>query len=514
MKSSVWIIDFGSQYTQLITRRFRELGVTSEIMTLDEGLERFEISKPRALVLSGGPQSVFEDTHDYSSFLDSDIPILGICYGMQILGQYFGGKVEKGIIGEYGHAKIHLCNGFAVEGVEGETNVWMSHSDHVTILPKDFSLIFESRNKLMAGIKHNSKPILGLQFHPEVDHSVKGKEILEYFLRDIAQIENDWTGESILEDCLRQVEKVKGSKVLCGFSGGVDSLVAAYLSQKVLGDDLHCFFVDHGLLRPQDLQHIEVLKAKTNLNIEILDVREEFLARLQGVSDPEAKRKIIGTLFIDVFERKLNEYQENHNINFEYLLQGTLYPDVIESSSPHKKGGKSVTIKSHHNVGGLPERMKLKLLEPLRFLFKDDVRAMGLEMGLEHDWVFRHPFPGPGIGVRVLGELNAESIRKVQESDQILFEELKTHNLYDSTWQAFTVLLPINTVGVKGDGRVYEQVIALRMVNSKDGMTASVTEFPWSFLNHVSSRICNEVKGITRVVYDLTSKPPGTIEWE
>ena len=514
MKSSVWIIDFGSQYTQLITRRFRELGVTSEILTLDEGFERFKNDKPRALVLSGGPQSVFEDTTDYSPFLTADIPILGICYGMQILGQYFGGKVEKGIIGEYGNAKIHLCNDFKIEGVEGDTNVWMSHSDHVAVIPKDFSLIFESTNKLIAGIKHNTKPILGLQFHPEVDHSVKGKEILEYFLRDIAKLENDWTGKSILEDCLEQVRKVKGSKVLCAFSGGVDSLVAAVISQKILGDDLYCFFVDHGLLRPQDLQHIKLLKEKTDLNIEILDVKDEFLSRLKGVSDPEAKRKIIGTAFIDVFEKKLKEYQESHDIHFDYLLQGTLYPDVIESSSPHKKGGKSVTIKSHHNVGGLPERMKLKLLEPLRFLFKDDVRAMGLELGLEHDWVYRHPFPGPGIGVRVLGELNAESIRKVQESDQILYEELKEHNLYDSTWQAFTVLLPVKTVGVKGDGRVYEEVIALRMVNSTDGMTASVTEMPWSFLSHVSSRICNEIKGVTRVVYDITSKPPGTIEWE
>lgn len=514
MKSSVWIIDFGSQYTQLITRRFRELGVTSEIITLDEGLERFKKDKPRALVLSGGPQSVFEDTTDYSPFLTADIPILGICYGMQILGQYFGGKVEKGVIGEYGHAKIHLCNDFKVEGVSGDTNVWMSHSDHVAVLPKDFSLIFESTNKLVAGIKHNFKPIMGLQFHPEVDHSVKGKEILQYFLKDIAKLDNDWTGESILEDCLNQVSKVKGSKVLCAFSGGVDSLVAAALSQKILGDDLHCFFVDHGLLRPQDLHHIKLLKEKTNLNIEILDVKDEFLSRLKGVSDPEAKRKIIGTVFIDVFEKKLIEYQESHNINFEYLLQGTLYPDVIESSSPHKVGGKSVTIKSHHNVGGLPERMQLKLLEPLRFLFKEDVRAMGLEMGLDYDWVYRHPFPGPGIGVRVLGELSAQAIRKVQESDQILFEELKAHNLYNSTWQAFTVLLPVKTVGVKGDGRVYEEVIALRMVNSTDGMTASVTELPWSFLNHVSSRICNEIKGVTRVVYDITSKPPGTIEWE
>jgi GMP synthase (glutamine-hydrolysing) len=355
---------------------------------------------------------------------------------------------------------------------------------------------------------------MGLQFHPEVAHSVKGKEILEYFIKDVAKLESDWTSQSVLEDCLEQVRQVKGSKVLCAFSGGVDSLVAAVLAQKILGDDLYCFFVDHGLLRPQDLHHIEVLKEKTNLHIEILDVKNEFLSRLEGVKDPEQKRKIIGTTFIEVFEKKLNEYQDQKGIHFEYLLQGTLYPDVIESLSPHKVGGKSVTIKSHHNVGGLPERMKLKLLEPLRFLFKDDVRMMGTEMGLDHDWVYRHPFPGPGIGVRVLGELSADSIRKVQESDQILFEELKAHNLYDSTWQAFTVLLPVKTVGVKGDGRVYEEVIALRMVNSQDGMTASVTELPWSFLNRVSSRICNEIKGVTRVVYDITSKPPGTIEWE
>ena len=512
--TSVWIIDFGSQYTQLITRRFRELGVTSEIITLEEGLDRFKTAKPRALVLSGGPQSVFEDKTDYSPFLTADIPILGICYGMQIMGQFFGGKVEKGVIGEYGLAKIHLCNGFKINGVVGDTDVWMSHSDHVSVLPKDFTLIFESSNKLVAGIKHTSKPIMGLQFHPEVAHSVKGKEILEYFIKDVAKLESDWTSQSILEDCLEQVRQVKGSKVLCAFSGGVDSLVAAVLAQKILGDDLYCFFVDHGLLRPQDLHHIEILKEKTNLHIEILDVKNEFLSRLAGVKDPEQKRKIIGTTFIEVFEKKLNEYQDQKGIHFEYLLQGTLYPDVIESLSPHKVGGKSVTIKSHHNVGGLPERMKLKLLEPLRFLFKDDVRMMGTEMGLDHDWVYRHPFPGPGIGVRVLGELSADSIRKVQESDQILFEELKAHNLYDSTWQAFTVLLPVKTVGVKGDGRVYEEVIALRMVNSQDGMTASVTEMPWSFLNRVSSRICNEIKGVTRVVYDITSKPPGTIEWE
>lgn len=515
MKSAIWIIDFGSQYTQLITRKFRELGFTSEIMTVEDSLERLKSEKPKALVLSGGPQSVFEDKTDYSPyFADKNLPILGICYGMQILGQFFGGKVEKGVQGEYGLAKLRCVPGFMVPGLPQESDVWMSHSDHVSVLPKDFKLIFQSENGLVAGIKHEYNPILGLQFHPEVHHTVHGKDVLGFFLNNIAQLKTDWSSKTMLETSLEEVKAVKGSKVLCAFSGGVDSLVAATLTQKAIGNDLYCFFVDHGLLRPQDIHHIKLLQEKTSLNIEIIDASELFLKELHGHKDPESKRKIIGKTFIDVFETKVHEYEKSHNIKFDYLLQGTLYPDVIESISPHKKGGKSVTIKSHHNVGGLPERMHLKLLEPLRFLFKDEVRAMGLELGLNHDWVYRHPFPGPGIGVRVLGELSRDSIRKVQESDQILFEELKSHKLYDSTWQAFTVLLPVKTVGVKGDGRAYEEVIAVRMVNSQDGMTASVTEVPWSFLNRVSSRICNEVKGVTRVVYDCTSKPPGTIEWE
>jgi GMP synthase (glutamine-hydrolysing) len=390
----------------------------------------------------------------------------------------------------------------------------MSHSDHVSVLPKDFKLILQSENGLTAGFKHEYRPVLGLQFHPEVVHTVHGKEILSFFLNNIAGLKQDWSSKTMLETSLDEAKAVKGKKVLCAFSGGVDSLVAATLCERVLKNDLYCFFVDNGLLRPQDYHTIKLLQEKTNLNIEIIDAKDMFLNALKGQKDPEQKRKTIGKTFIEVFEKKVHEFEASHGIKFEYLLQGTLYPDVIESLSPHQKGGKSVTIKSHHNVGGLPERMHLKLLEPLRYLFKDEVRAMGMELGLEHDWVYRHPFPGPGIGVRVLGELTADSIRKVQESDQILFEELKEHKLYDSTWQAFTVLLPVKTVGVKGDGRAYEEVIALRMVNSQDGMTASVTELPWSFLTKVSSRVCNEVKGITRVVYDITSKPPGTIEWE
>jgi GMP synthase (glutamine-hydrolysing) len=515
MKSSIWIVDFGSQYTQLITRKFRELGYTSEIITVEDGIERLKTTKPKAIVLSGGPQSVFEDKTDYSPFFaDKNLPVLGVCYGMQILGQFFGGVVEKGVQGEYGLAQLHVAKGFSIKGLPEVSDVWMSHSDHVSKLPKDFKLIFESENGLVAGIKHDSNPILGLQFHPEVHHTVHGKEVLGYFLTEVAKLKPDWSSKTMLETSLEEVAKVKGSKVLCAFSGGVDSLVAATLVQRVIGDDLYCFFVNNGLLRPQDMHTIKMLQEKTSLNIEVIDASEYFLEALKDDKDPEHKRKTIGRSFIEIFEKKVHEFEASHGIKFEYLLQGTLYPDVIESISPHKKGGKSVTIKSHHNVGGLPERMHLKLLEPLRFLFKDEVRAMGLELGLEHSWVFRHPFPGPGIGVRVLGQLSRDSIRKVQESDQILYEELKEHNLYDSTWQAFTVLLPVKTVGVKGDGRVYEEVIALRMVNSQDGMTASVTELPWSFLNRVSSRVCNEVKGVTRVVYDITSKPPGTIEWE
>ena len=511
----IWIVDFGSQYTQLITRKTRELGFSSEIISLDECEARFKSnSLPECLVLSGGPQSVFEDQHDYSFiFNQKDLPVLGICYGMQLLGKFFGGVVEKGIIGEYGHADIHFTGIFKIPSIPKKMSVWMSHSDHVSVIPSEFDVVMESSNKLVSGIKHKTRPIMGLQFHPEVEHSKHGKSILEFFYQEIANLSKDWNASEMLEEAFSMVKEVGDKKVLCAFSGGVDSLVAATLAHKILGDNLYCFFVDNALLRPQDYLHIDKLKKDTNLNIEVIDAKLDFLNALDKVSEPEAKRKIIGKMFIEVFEKKVKEFEVNHKINFEYLLQGTLYPDVVESSV-NINGGKSVTIKSHHNVGGLPERMKLKLLEPLRHLFKDEVRVMGLSLNLKSEWVNRHPFPGPGLGVRILAEITTTAIKACQDSDQILYEELLSANLYHSTWQAFTVFLPILTVGVKGDGRAYENVICLRMVNSSDGMTANWSHFPHEFLEAVSRRITNEVAGITRVVYDITSKPPGTIEWE
>ena len=511
----IWIVDFGSQYTQLITRKTRELGHSSEIITLEETKERIEAGKkPACIVLSGGPQSVFEDKTDYSFIFDLNLPILGICYGMQLMAQYFGGEVERGTVAEYGHAKIHTVGDLKIEHCPKEINVWMSHSDHVNEIPEGFNLLMESHNKLVAAIENRKSHLMGLQFHPEVDHSEHGKDILKYFYTEIAELPEDWSNDQMLKEAEDLVREVGDSKVLCAFSGGVDSLVAATIAHDVIGDNLYCFFVDHGLLRPQDYGHIKTLQEKTPLNIEIIDAKEAFFSKLEGLGDPEDKRKAIGHTFIEVFEQKVHEFEESHGIKFDYLLQGTLYPDVIESISPHKKDGKSVTIKSHHNVGGLPERMKLKLLEPLRYLFKDEGRKIGESLGLKHEWVYRHPFPGPGIGIRVLGEISEDQVRKVQESDQILYEELLENHLYESIAQAFTVLLPVKTVGVKGDGRAYEEVICLRMVSTSDFMTATWTDLPHQFLSKVSNRITNEVKGITRVVYDITSKPPGTIEWE
>ena len=438
-----WIIDFGSQYTELIARRSRELGYKTILMTLAEAQEKMSLKeeRPHAIILSGGPQSITEDNVDYSFiFNQKELPVLGICYGMQIIGQFFGGEVKKGRVGEYGQARLHFISD-KIKGVPDQFKVWMSHADHLKKLPKDFRIFLESENGLVAGIVSNSRPIFGLQFHPEVNHSEYGKNILGHFYREIAKLSINWAPRRILQEARKQFDHIGDDHVLCAFSGGVDSLVAAQLAHEIIKTRLHCFFVDHGLLRPQDHEHIIELQKNTSLQINILNCQEAFLNRLEGICDPEEKRKIIGRTFIEVFEQKVKEYQNNEGIRFGHLLQGTLYSDVIESVGPHKKGGKSSTIKSHHNVGGLPEKMNLKLLEPFRFLFKDEVRVIGKALGLSRDWVFRHPFPGPGLAIRILGEVTPARIEQAQIADQILFEELKVHDLYRQCWQAFTALL-------------------------------------------------------------------------
>ena len=514
METQIWIIDFGSQYTQLIAKRTRQLGFSSTILTFDQ-YRRYRQKQhlPKALIISGGPHSTFDESEDCSPLFDHSLPLLGICYGMQLIGQHFQGSVTRGTRGEYG--KVHLT-GVGLPSIPCSLDVWMSHRDHLERLPPHFNTLFTSKGDIPAAIKHEVLPILGLQFHPEVEHTSFGREILLYFLRDMARLTPDWNPHTILESVEETIRPmtVEDTTVLCALSGGVDSLVAAEVTRRIIGKRLHCFFVDNGLLRPQDEEHIETLMKDGQLNIQIIDAKKHFLQKLRGASDPEEKRKRIGHAFIEVFEQKVHQFEKQHRIRFSHLLQGTLYPDVIESVSPHKIGGKSVTIKSHHNVGGLPEKMQLKLLEPLRFLFKDEVRALGKELGLPTAWCQRHPFPGPGIGVRILGEITPEAIRQVRQSDQILQEELTRQNYYHRVSQALTVLLPVKTVGIKGDRRCYEKVVCLRLVSTDDFMTASCAELPLDFLTGVSRRITNEVMGITRVVHDLTSKPPGTIEWE
>jgi GMP synthase (glutamine-hydrolysing) len=509
--NSVLILDFGSQYTQLIARRVRELNVYSEIYPYHKGLERISASPPGAIILSGGPSSVYElDSPQVGKeILHSGIPVLGICYGLQLIAYLSNMTVEPAGGREYGFAKLEILKkSQLLEGVVNQSNVWMSHGDKITGFPEDFSVTARTRNSEIAVIESPKRKIFGVQFHPEVVHTDEGKKIIRNFLFAVARLKPDWNMENFIKSSVEKIKTTVGDEtVMLALSGGVDSTVLALLLNKAIGDQSIPVFIDNGLLRKNEfLRLMERFKNQLGLNVMGIDASDRFLANLQEVRSPEEKRKIIGKTFIEVF---CSAEEEIGKVKF--FAQGTLYPDVIESVSVK---GPSATIKSHHNVGGLPEKMHWKLIEPFRELFKDEVREIGRELGLEEEFVMRHPFPGPGLAVRIPGSVTREQLDKLREADAILIEELKNFNIYDKTWQAFVVLLPVKTVGVMGDIRTYENAAIIRMVESVDGMTADWYPAEPAFLKKVANRIVNEVKGINRVAYDLTSKPPGTIEWE
>ncbi|MEJ6727321.1 MAG: glutamine-hydrolyzing GMP synthase, partial [Emcibacteraceae bacterium] len=514
MTDRILIIDFGSQVTQLIARRVRESGVYSEIVPFNKANEILKTFDPKGIILSGGPNSVYDiDTpRAPEAVFNMGVPVLGICYGEQTMCEQMGGKVEKSDEREFGRAFIDikvsspLFDGFWDVGTKHQ--VWMSHGDRIDAIPDGFEVIATSGNAPFAAIANEEKKFYGVQFHPEVVHTLHGEKLLANFVKNIVGCSGDWTMASFRETEIAKIRKQVGDdKVICGLSGGVDSSVVAVLLHEAIGDQLTCVFVDHGLMRSNEAdQVLDLFREHYHINLVHVNAEELFLGKLDGVDDPEKKRKIIGGLFIDVFEKEAKKIG-----GADFLAQGTLYPDVIESVS--FTGGPSVTIKSHHNVGGLPERMHMDLVEPLRELFKDEVRVLGRELGIPEAFIERHPFPGPGLAIRIPGAVNKEKCDILRKADAIYLEEIKNSGLYNEIWQAFAVLLPVKTVGVMGDARTYEYVCALRAVTSTDGMTADYYPFPHDFLGQVSTRIINEVRGINRVVYDTTSKPPGTIEW-
>ena len=509
---SLLVLDFGSQYTQLIARRVRELGVYSEIHPFNYSIEHINQIQPVGIILSGGPMSVYEKDAPKPDprIFDLGIPILGICYGLQLFADRFGGKVNPAARREYGKADLNIDNhNDLFAGLDATTSVWMSHGDALSQLPDGFEPIAHSNNAPICAIRNQKKKIFGVQFHPEVVHTPDGKKILANFLFKVCGAKGNWTPASFVEQTERDIRaKVGSAKVLCALSGGVDSSVLAVLLHRAVGNQLHCVHINNGLMRKNESEQVvKTFRDTFHINLSYVDATDIFLSRLAGVDDPEKKRKIIGKTFIEVFEEEAKKLSGS----VEYLAQGTLYPDVIESVSFK---GPSVTIKSHHNVGGLPEIMNFKLIEPFRELFKDEVREIGRLLGVSVDLIGRHPFPGPGLAVRVLGDITNEKLALLQEADEIFIQELKRSNLYDKIWQAFVVLLPIRSVGVMGDGRTYENAVALRAVTSVDGMTADWAKIPNDVLAHISNRITNELRGINRVVYDISSKPPATIEWE
>ena len=509
MNNGILILDFGSQSNQLIARRVREMGVYSEVLPYNTPIKDLMAKQPAGIILSGGPSSVnAEDAHLVEKALfDQEIPVLGICYGMQLTTHLLGGTVKKGEKGEYGKANLHIDKSSKLfNGVSTDSIVWMSHFDEVEQVPEGFEI--NAKTDVISAISNESKNIYCVQFHPEVSHSEEGAKMLENFVFEICNAEKNWKLTNYIDKTVAEIrEKVGTEKVILGLSGGVDSSVAAVLIHKAIGDQLTCIFVDTGLLRKDEGKKVmENYGEHFHMNIKMVDASERFLSKLAGVSDPEQKRKIIGNEFIAVFD------EESTNLSgAKFLAQGTIYPDVIESQSVK---GPSAVIKSHHNVGGLPEDMKMELLEPLRELFKDEVRKVGEELGIAHHLVYRHPFPGPGLGIRILGEVDAEKVRILQEADDIFIQELYKNDLYEKVSQAFVVLLPVKSVGVMGDERTYEYTAVVRSANTIDFMTATWSKLPYEFLELVSNRIINEVRGINRVAYDISSKPPATIEWE